>query len=107
MILYPQSAELYAFEFTGIFVNLTIDNLEPIRVNLESEGGKISFFKIFNVEDLASQYWLVYKTNDLKIEIRVPQTRDQYRHHVDFFGGNVEYTSGIPFKLVDNKFVML
>ena len=73
MIIYPTSAELYAFESTGIFLNVVIDNLEPIRVNLESEGGLISFFKIFNFDDYQSQYWLVYKTNDLKIEIMFKQ----------------------------------
>jgi len=107
MIIYPTSAEVYAFESTGIFLNIVIDNLEPIRVNLELEGGIISFFKILNLEGLESHYWLVYKTNDSRIEIRVPQTREQYRHHVDFFGGNVEYPSGIPFKLVNNKFEMV
>ena len=107
MILYPQNAELYAFEFTGIFVNLTIDNLEPIRIALESlDGGTINFFKIFDSQSMQSDYWLIYKTLDAKIELRVKQTREEYQYHVDFFGGRVEYASGISFKLVNKKFVM-
>jgi hypothetical protein len=107
MIIYPTSAELYAFDFTGIFVNLTIDTLEPIRIALESlDGGVINFFKTFDPQSIQSDYWIIYKTLDGKIELRVKQTREEYQYHVDFFGGRVEYTSGISFKLENKKFVM-
>jgi hypothetical protein len=107
MIIYPKQAELMAFDFSGIFVNLTIDSLEPIRIALESlDGGVINFFKNFDHQTLQSDYWLIYKTLDGRIELRVEQTHEDYKYHVDFFGGRVEYTSGISFKLENKKFVM-
>jgi len=107
MILYPKQAELMAFDFSGIFVNLTIDSLEPIRIALESlDGGMINFFKDFDHQTLQADYWLIYKTLDGKIELRVSQTYEDYKYHVDFFGGRVEYTSGISLKLENNKFKM-
>ena len=107
MIIYAQQCELMAFDFTGIFVNLTIDTLEPIRIALESlDGGVINFFKDFDNQTLQADYWIIYKTNDGKIELRVKQTFEQYKYHVDFFGGRVEYPSGISFKLENNKFKM-
>ncbi len=108
MILYPNQAELMAFDFSGIFVNLTIDSLEPIRIALESlDGGMINFFKDFDHQTLQADYWLIYKTLDRKIELRVKQTYEDYKYHVDFFGGRVEYTSGISLKLENNKFKMV
>ena len=108
MIIYPQQAELMAFDFSGLFVNLTITSLEPIRIGLESlDGGIISFFKDFDHHNLTTDYWLIYKTNDGKIELRFKLSDEEYKHNVNFFGGRVEYDKGVSFKLEGNKFKML
>lgn len=97
-----------AFDFTGLFVNLTIDSLEPIRIGLESlDGGVVSFFKDFDHNTLTTDYWIIYKTNDGKIELRASLSKEDYQHNVNFFGGRVEYDKGVSFKLDGNRFKML
>ena len=105
MIIFPKNAELMAWEFTGLFVNVEIEDPEPIRVALASHGGTITMLKFMSMDQMV--YIMTYKTIDNRIELRVGMSHNEYFYNLEFFGGSVtEYDSPILFNLDGKKFVM-
>ncbi len=94
-----------AYDFSGLFVELTIEEMAPVAISLESDGGIVQLFKFQLSFELSPNYSLTYMTNDRKIKLTIPLTSDEYFHNLDFFGGNwVEYSSSTIFKLDGKKF---